>query len=124
MSTERPRPIRIALAGLTTIVTVALAVIPMLQLFDVITWSAEQTGAVQFVIGATSTALATFILAFATDFKPLTKAQDLLGIQPIEAIVTPNEDPMGNEGTPLVPIGDDGFEDGDDDEPHGDSPPF
>ena len=123
MNTERPRPIRIALAGLTTIVTVSLAVIPMLQLFEVITWSAEQTGAVQFVIGAASTALAGLILAFATDFKPLTKAQSLLGIHPIEAIVTPSEDPFGNDGTPLVPIADDGLED-EDEEPHGDDPAF
>ncbi len=123
--TERPRPIRIALAGLTLIVTVALAVIPMLQLFEVITWSAEQTGAVQFVIGAASTALATFVLAFATDFKPLTKAQSILHIKPIEALVTPSEDPFGNDGTPLVPIADDGLEDEDEDEePHGDDPAF
>lgn len=122
--TERPRPIRVALAFLTLIVSVALAVIPMLQLFEAIAWTAEQTGAVQFVIGAVSTSLTGLILAFATNFKPLTKAQSLMGIKPIEAEVTPLIDPMGNEGTPLVPIADDGLEDDDEDDDETALPPF
>ncbi len=110
--TERPRPIRVALAFLTLMVSVALAVIPILVSFDLVAMTADQVGQLQFLIGTVSTGITGIILAFATNFKPLTIAQKLVGIKPVEGRVTPLIDPMGDEGTPLVPIGDDGLEDG------------
>lgn len=126
---HRPRPIRVALAMLTLLVSVALAVIPLLQLFEVIVWTAEQVGAVQFVIGTFSTGIAGVILAFSTDFKPLTAAQKLIGVNPVEGQVTPVADPMGDEGTILVPTGDDAYDDKPNDQidpapAGGDDPPF
>ncbi len=108
---SRPRPIRVALSFLTLITGTALAVIPTLQLFEVITWTAEQTGTVQFLIGTFTAGATGVILAFQTNFKPLTVAQKLVGIVPAEAAVTPLTDPMGDEGTILVPTGGDGLDD-------------
>ncbi len=108
---QRPRPIRVATAVLTGVVTLALAVIPMLQLFGVITWTAEQTGAVQFAIGAFSTGVAGVILAFSTESAVLSRLQKMVGVDPVEGRVTPGSDPMTDAGTPLVPTADDGYED-------------
>ena len=108
---SRPRPIRVALSFLTLVTATALAVIPTLQLFEVIAWTPEQTGTVQFLIGTFTAGATGVILAFQTNFKPLTAAQKLVGITPAEAAVTPVADPMGDEGTILVPAGLDGLED-------------
>lgn len=91
---KRPRPIRVAIAIVAGANAIALSVIPVLQSFDIIMWSAQQVGLVEALVGTLTTAIGGVIAAITG-----------------EKQVTPVLDPMGNEGTPLVPIAGDGLED-------------
>lgn len=93
---KRPRPLRIAAAAVAFVSGVVLGVIPVLQGFDVIDWSAQQVGLVQTFVGTVGGGLTALFAAIWSERR-----------------VTPTGDPRDDDLVPFVPIANDGHEDPD-----------
>ncbi|KKK52650.1 hypothetical protein LCGC14_3102780 [marine sediment metagenome] len=89
----RPRPVVNASRIIAGVAAVLGSLPTFLLSFGFISWTAE-------MIAAYGTFLGVVIASISLVFGLRTEKE-----------VTPGSDPMTNEGTPLVPIADDGFED-------------
>lgn len=81
-------PQRVSAAISTAITSLALSVIPMLQSFDVIDWTGEQTAQVSFFVGVAGAAIGGLLAA----------------IRYGEKRTTPVSNPKTDSGEQLVPI--------------------
>jgi hypothetical protein len=91
---KQPQPVRKAFLWFSAVVTLVIAVFPVLQMFEVIQWSGDQIAAVTAFLGLATTTIAGTIASIYSENR-----------------VTPVESPRDNSLTPLVPVANDGFND-------------
>jgi hypothetical protein len=90
---DRPRPLRVALAVLGSINTIAIATVPVLQGLGVVSMDPDTMGLVITLIGVTVNGIGSVFAAFY-----------------MEGQVTPISDPRAGSLVPLVPVAQDGLE--------------
>lgn len=94
MDTKQPTPVRTAILILGAVNIIVVGVFPVLQVFDVISWTSDQMSqVVTFLALFTNTVGGTITSIFA------------------ENRVTPVASPRDDTLTPLVPIASDGLDD-------------
>lgn len=91
---KQPQPVRRAFLWFSSVVTLVVAVFPVLQIFGVINWTGDQMAAVTGFLGLAVSTIGGTIASIYSENR-----------------VTPVAAPRDNSLVPLVPIANDGLED-------------
>ena len=91
---KQPQPVRKAFLWFSSVVTLVVAVFPVLQIFEVIQWSGDQIATITAFLGLAVSTIGGTVASIYSENR-----------------VTPVESPRDNNLTPLVPIANDGLED-------------